>query len=107
MLELIVGTYVLVNLFAPVSEPDKIEAAINDLIWGDEFAINKDEIHGTSYGILQYRLSTLYHFADRYGIERADPLDPEFQKAVAREMIKDKRAHEHWACWDIMKLSYE
>lgn len=89
----------LTILFVPtlvIAEPrDLIGQIIDKLIQcesgGRQFAVNNKESHGSSYGVLQYRISTLYHFADRYEIERKDIFDIEFQKDVARKMLEEGR----------------
>ena len=65
---------------------------------GRQYAINSKEIHGSSYGILQFRLETFNHFGKRYGLPHTDIFSKEQQFAIAKAMIEDGRGN-HWACW--------
>lgn len=64
----------------------------------DPDAINHNEPHGKSYGLLQFRLDTFNHFGERYGLPHTDIFDPAQQRAIAEQMILDGR-ESHWACY--------
>jgi len=58
-------------------------------------AVNNNEPHGKSYGLLQFRIDTFNHFGERYGLPHDDIFNEEQQKAIALEMFKEGRL-EHW-----------
>lgn len=69
---------------------------------GLKWAVNNDEPHGSSYGVLQMRLETFERQGKKYGLPHNDIFSEEQQKAIARKMIEDELAEKHWVvCWKL------
>ena len=78
---------------------DPIEKTLEALAFCESsnrpFAVNTKEVHGMSFGLLQFSIDTFNHFGERYGLLHNDIFNVEQQRAIAAEMLKEGRT-EHW-----------
>ena len=107
MLKLFVNLLLFALPVTSVAEPkdlvaqiiDKIsycESRNNPLAWND----NDGREGEHSMGILQMKMKTIQWASQRYKIQMEDPLNPDFQKKLARAIIEDGRGQTHWVnCW--------
>ena len=77
---------------------------------GNIKAINPKDTDGTpSYGILQFKISTLKMYAERYGFVYTDVWDYELQRVVFARMLEDPRvnfAREFPACYKKLRTLF-
>jgi len=65
---------------------------------GDKYALNNDEPHGSSYGILQFRLETFQEQGKKYGLPHDDIYSEKQQIDIATKMIDDNLGF-RWSCY--------
>ena len=87
----------------PYIEKYDTQEAISFLITcesgGDKYAVNNSEPHGSSYGILQYRIETFQEQGKKYGLPHDDIYSEKQQIDIASKMIADGLGG-RWSCYN-------
>ena len=91
-------TWVIYPPEANVEPPTTIEKLIECESGGDKWAINHNEPHGKSYGIMQFRLETFQEQGRLYDLPHNDIFSEEQQIAIASRMLLDGKGN-RWSCY--------